>query len=423
MHRWARRGSGCRVARLGGVAVVTVATVVAVGSPAIARAVVAVPIRPPQPGYTVVADGLANARGLAITTVPGHKYTSEVLYVTEAGLGAGTATTGVRLGTGSTGRVLAVQDPDTIHPQTTVVSSGLWSQSTPGPDGVDTLGPAGITVATDGTLSVVMAEHYVPGLGPQPQQGHLLHFTAQGQITSVVDVATASLQWANTPSRHTLGPSLPDSNPAAVTTLGFDTIVVDSAAATVSVVSLDGTVVVLASLPDTPHGRALPTCVTTGPDGALYVGTLASTEGAGGATVYRIDPHTTAAPSQAATVWAGGVSTISGCAFSPDGRFFYASELTARETVTHPPTPGNPAGAQPSAVVRIPFDHPTTRDYLGLGVLQLAGGIAIDVHGSIYVTNSSNHDTGAPLGQVLRFDPTARTDVCCATPRHVAYQP
>jgi len=385
-----------RLTRMRGVAVLAV---LAVGAPVSAQAAGAAGASPPKPGFTVVANNLANPRGLSFSGRSGFGDSSEVLYVAEAGLGGGTARTGVQVGTGQTGRVVAVHDADAAHPQFTLVTSNLWSETTSGPHGFETVGPAGISVLNADAIYVAMSENFVPGLGPQPQQGRLLRLTHGGRIRSVADVATASLQWESIPSHKALNRDFPDTNPYGVTTVGHEIFVVDAAANTVDEIGPHGTVRVLAYLPNTPRSDAVPTCITKGPDGALYVGTLAIAAGPGAAKVYRIDPETTAPVTHAATVWASGLSTINGCAFSPDGKYFYASEFLALETLKGPPT-----GPPPSAVVKIPFNHPTQHTYLGLGVLHFAGGVAVDTEGSVYVSNWSNQPAGKPIGQILRFD-------------------
>lgn len=398
MRRPAAPGPIPHFTRIRGVAVVAVVFVVTAVLPASAQAVGTAPRTPPHAVFTVVADHLANPRGLSFAPETLFDDTAEVLYVAEAGFGGGTPTAGVQVGTGQTGSMAAVKGADTAHPHTTVVSSNLWSQTTNGDHGFETVGPAGISARSDNAIYVVMSENYATGLGPQPQQGRLLRLNNYGRIRSVADIATASLKWESVPANAALNPQFPDTNPYGVTTFGREIFVVDAAANTVNEVSPNGTVRVLAYIPNTPKSDAVPTCVTRGPDGALYVGTLAIAEGPGGAKVYRINPETTAPVTQAATVWAEGLSTINGCAFSPDGKYFYASEFLALETLTGPPT-----GPLPSAVVKIPFNHPTTHDYLGLGVLHFAGGVAVDTEGSVYVSNWSNQGPGAPIGQVLRF--------------------
>lgn len=346
-----------------------------------------------SPTFTVVAQHLANPRGLSFAGDGG-----EDLYISQAGLGGGNVRTGVQVGTSQTGSVEVVKDADDPHPQVRTISAHLWSQTTSGPHGFETAGPAGISVRSDDVIYVVMQENFVTGLGPQPQQGRLLQLTGGGRIRSVADVASASLKWESVPANKALNDQFPDTNPYGVAAAGREVFVVDAAANTVDAIGPGGAVRVLAYLPNTPKSDAVPTCITKGPDGALYVGTLALADGAKAAKVYRVDPRTTAPITKAATVWASGLTAINGCAFSPDGKYFYASEFLALETLKGPPV-----GPPPSAVVKIAFSNPATHSYIGLGVLHFAGGVAVDRDGAVYVSNWCNQGRGTPIGQVLRF--------------------
>lgn len=137
-----------------------------------------------------------------------------------------------------------------------------------------------------------------------------------------------------------------------------------------------------------------------GPDGALYIGTLALVnffvQGPGTATVYRVAPSTVnpndlTSVLSAPTVWATGFSTITGCAFSPHGDF-YATEMFAGD------------------VVQVPFAHPATgRTYLGAGQLRLPNGVAVGRDGAVYVSNHSD-STVAGSGEVVRFRVGGTTD-------------
>ena len=351
----------------------------------------------PTPAFTVVADHLANPRGLSFA---GHS--DSTLFVAEAGLGAGTSATGVQIGTGQSGRVAAISEPDGHHPMLHTVRADLWSQTSSAEHGFETVGPAGIAVRYSGAMFVAMSESFSSGLGPQPQEGRLLRLAGSGAVSSVADVATADLGWEAIPANAALNVGqFPDVNPYGVTMLrNHKLFVVDAAANTVDEIGLDGSVRVIAYIPNIVHSDAVPTCITQGPDGALYVGTLAIADGPGAAKVYRIDPETTASVTTAATVWASGLSAINGCAFSPDGKYFYASEFLALETMTGPPAPG---ALPPSAVVKIPFAAPSNHTYLALGSLHFPGGVAVDTEGNVYVSNWSNQGPGTPIGQVVRL--------------------
>jgi hypothetical protein len=168
--------------------------------------------------------------------------------------------------------------------------------------------------------------------------------------------------------------------------------VIDAGANTLDDVLADGTVRILAYIPNPASSDSVPTCIAMGPDHALYIGTLSLQEffdnGPGSATVYRVDPNTVDPANlntvlSAATVWATGLTTISACAFRPGGDF-YATEMFAND------------------VVRVPFAHPATgRINFGSGVLSQPGGVA--VRGTnVYVSNNSNSAT-AGSGEIVRF--------------------
>jgi hypothetical protein len=343
--------------------------------------------------YVVVADHLANPRGLFIPKG------SETLYFSEAGFGGGNARVGIRAGTGQTGRVSVVPDADDHHPRVHRLASHLWSGAREEEGLVATLGPAGLT-KKGRSLYVVISEAFQKGLGPQPQEGRLLKITRSG-IHAVADIATASIKWEST--RLGLNDQFPDTNPYGVTVYrhhGRSTLyVIDAGANTVSRVGRHGHLTVVSYLPNTPKADAIPTCIAQGPDGALYVTTLALVDGPGAAKIYRIDPSKHRSVFHSAKVWATGLTAMNGCAFSPGGKYFYVSELVATETLK-----GAPQGLPPAAVVKIPFAHPNSgRTYLGLSFLHFAGGVAVDRDGHVYVANFTAQGPGAPLGQVLRL--------------------
>jgi sugar lactone lactonase YvrE len=119
----------------------------------------------------------------------------------------------------------------------------------------------------------------------------------------------------------------------------------------------------------------VPTCVTRGPDGALYVGELlGGFHAPGHARIWRV------VPGHAPTVWATGLTTVQGCGFGRDGAF-YATEF---QTAGLNESPGaNPAGD----VVRI--DRHGHRTHLGVGKLFFPSGFAPGPDGVIYVSNCS----------------------------------
>src|SRR5262249_3758320 len=145
--------------------------------------------------------------------------------------------------------------------------------------------------------------------------------------------------------------NFPDANPNTVLYSQGHRYVADPGANTLVQVMGNGKAKVLAFFPVPPHSQSdsVPTCVTRGPDGALYVGELL-----GGfytpvhARIWRV------VPGHAPTVWASGLTLVQGCGFGSDGAFYATEYQTGGFTST------NPAGD----VVRIsPNGH---RTHLGV---------------------------------------------------------
>jgi sugar lactone lactonase YvrE len=153
----------------------------------------------------------------------------------------------------------------------------------------------------------------------------------------------------------------------------------------------DGSIQAMAYFPDEIIRDAIPTCVAQGPDGALYVGTLALVDSfqTPHAKVWRVDPATvnTSDPTLTPiTLWASGLYPINGCTFGPDGNF-YASELFTNSFFM------NPQGD----VVKIPFADPATHTFLTDGALGYAGGIAAAPNGDIFVADGHGRETNARI--------------------------
>lgn len=348
----------------------------------------AAPAATPRLRMEVIATNLNNPRGIAIG--PDGR-----LYVAEAGLGAGDQHRGVQEGLGPTSSITEIQRPNSSNPAQRRVVTGLPSAALAGEEGGDAeaIGADGISVVGDGKharIYTIIGGANAPGT----QLGHLMRASLDGSFTSVADVGTVDWTWADQHKNDPFAPpEFPDSNPYGVLATGEHVYVVDAGTNTLDEVLPNGTVKILAYFPKTPVSDAVPTCVARGPDGALYVGTLALADffvnGPGTATVYRVDPHKVnpndlQSVLNAPKVWATGFSTITGCTFDAHGNF-YAAEMFAND------------------VVRVPFEHPATgRTVLGAGQLTLPNDVAVGSDGSVYVTNnSSTSEAGA--GSVVRF--------------------
>ena len=344
------------------------------------------------PTFTPVVSGLNGPRGVAFD----HQGN---LYVAEAGQFQ--PVSGTNFVVSQTGKV----DKFSLHQGTATLR---WSASfnslsdTFLGGGPEVLGPAGL--APDGNRMLLLISqnqtgvHKVsPGLAI-PQIGHLFSLNENnGHAVDKSDIGDQEYVWAG--QNASLWEEFPDSNPNAVLVTKARpgngqtrTFVVDSGANTVAEVMPNGTIRILAFIPNDILRDATPTCITQGPDGALYVGTLDLVDnltfGPGQSHVYRIDPNTHEGFLTAAHLWASGLTTVYGCAFDRQGNF-WATEMFEP----------NPAGA-PGDVVRIPFANPSSITHIGLGSLPTPGGIALGPDSAMYVAVGAPDTTPASGGVI-----------------------
>lgn len=325
-----------------------------------------------EDAYTVVASGLQSPRG--ITAAPGGR-----LYVTQAGNG------------GNSGKIIEIRNYWTSSPATRDVVTGLVSIG----GGGEFVGVDGISTDSNGNIQAIMAESNsgVPELAPS-KLGYLLKLNTAGAVREVANVGDANYAW--TADHVALAPNdFPDSNPYGVLVEPGKTYVADAGANTLNVVRPNGRNQILAYFPNNVIRDSTPTCIAKGPDGALYVGTLALVDSivlGPSAIVYRVDPAATdpndlAKILSVATPWATGLWPINGCAFGPDGTF-YASQLITN------------SGFSGGDVVKIPFANPASHTTLANDSLVFPAGVAVGKDGAVYVANGSAY---VPNGEVVRL--------------------
>ena len=290
----------------------------------------------------------------------------------------------------------------------TPVVTGLGSFSVP--TGQEAEGPAAVLVK-GGTYTVLMQDMLINAQGVNQvglaKAGDLVT-TPAGKAAPRVVANLAAYEAAHNPD-HGAGPGPKhgqpsiDSDPYAFVAYRGGFAVVDAAANDLLWVSPKGAVSVLAVFPtqnvkltaaekQTLHPplfdpfpvQSVPSCVTVGPDGALYVGELTGWPYAvGTARVWRI------AAGKKPSVFATGFTNISDLAF--DGDNLLVLEL-ASEGLLSPQSPG--------ALVRLAPNG--ARTVIASAGLFEPTGLAVG-HGSIYISNYGTFTgTGTgPHGEVV----------------------
>lgn len=318
---------------------------------------------------SVYASGLNNPRGLAFGPDGG-------LYIAEGGTpNFGGPTTEVQEGTatfglsGSISRVLGGTQARII--------TGLPSLSTP--NGAAS-GPQDIAFA-NGVGYVVI------GLGADPA----VRYTDLGAAPRAADLATLYSFEGTSVTRiadlgnfeafvNPTGDQI-DSNPYHIAAGPNGVLVTDAGGNSVVNVTPEGAMSAVATFfSDGPE--TVPTGVTVGPDGAIYVGELTGFPFTpGSASIFRVDATT-----GERTLFASGFTTITDIAFGADGTLYALQFADA----------GLLAGG-PGSIQRLNADGSLTTIF---GGLIAPTGLEIGADGAFYVTNLSP----APfVGEVLRI--------------------
>lgn len=164
--------------------------------------------------------------------------------------------------------------------------------------------------------------------------------------------------------------------------------VADAGANSVLWLSPTGRISLLAWLPTTADGQAVPDSLAVGPDGALYIGELRGVPSTPGtADVYRI------VPGQTPTVYASGFSAITDLAFDHLGRLLVLEYSTG----------GLLDMTDPGAVIRVSKSgNQETDTVLASAGLADPTGLAVGPDGTIYIVNHGiATGTQTPSGEIL----------------------
>lgn len=291
---------------------------------------------------------------------------------------------------GDTGQVTMI----TPDGQQSVFVSGLTSYSFLG----ETIGPAGVVVADDGTVFISVGGPG-PGLAqfvPAGTAGWVVSVDITGTVTPLANIA--QYERDNNPD-----PNQIDSNLGGMA-IGTDGLlyVADSGGNTVYTVDpASGEINVAAVIPGipSPDGAAnperggaaeidpVPTSVFADPAGGVWVGLLTGAALWGtpdAAKIIHVGTDGTITDAVA------GVNMVTGVAVATDGSV-YASELST-SFVTTPPSPGDVVVAQAGGTPEVAFD-----------MLPFPYGLAFAPDGqSIYIViNSTGSTDASPMGEVL----------------------
>jgi hypothetical protein len=350
---------------------------------------------------TTVASGLDNPRGLAFNS-------QGDLFVAEAGHGAEPAgsfcpipkgPSGEEECVGLTSGVSKIEKGGSPHR----VVTGKFSIATP--KGGGAVGIDGVSVNESGNLFSVVtgaSDQIPPGIkGPaelikeaREQIGRLFETNRWGRTRIVADPGHFDFNWSNE-HKQLVPEQFPDANPYAVLAVDGGEWVIDAAANTLDWVSKDGEVKVVEFFPNPikngkPQSDAVPTCVSRGPDGALYVGELTGVgNGPGQSVVWKVEQG------EEPEVWATGLTAVTGCGWDGDGEF-YAVEFSTLGFETFTPGTG--------ALVLVP-PH-STKPVTVVDKLNFPNGFA-SRDDNVYLSNWSiaPSNGGKGPGSVLKITP------------------
>ncbi|MDQ7905457.1 ScyD/ScyE family protein [Phytohabitans sp. ZYX-F-186] len=349
-----------------------------------------------KPSVSVIASGLDNPRGIAVGK-------GGWLYVAEAGRGGDgpciDGPEGDRQCLGDSAALTAVPPRLDRYAKPHRVITGLPSLANE--DGGSAIGLHDISPAGTGLVATIggafnLETRELLGAGGR-LMGHVVALRPGVRAGAVKPIADLNAYEARkNPDQGDPGSAV-DSNPYGILATPFGAFATDAGGNDLLRVGKRGKVSTVATfparlvtappIPDLPPQipmQAVPTSVTWGPDGALYVGELTGFPfQKGAARVWRI------VPGKAPTVYATGFTNIVDLAFDRRGRLLVLQ--ISKE--------GLLAGDPNGALIRVD-KRGGERTELAAGRLTAPGGVVVGGDGAIYVTNKSIVAGG---GEVLRI--------------------
>jgi hypothetical protein len=269
------------------------------------------------------------------------------------------------------------------------VASGLPSLYNAG--AADIIGPDHLSFLGRGNLALTIGWGGPPAARAELGElggrfGALYSVTPGGQWRILADVS--AFEDANNPAG---GPV--DSNPFGVLAEAGTHYVTDAGGNSLLQVGANGDVSLVAVFPSTPvpagpfnppfaQSEAVPTSVSRGPDGALYVSTLSGEPFLpGAARIYRV------VPGQAPEVYLSGFTMVTDHSWGADGSLYVLQYASL------------PFFGGVGSVIRVAPNGVRTTIVTGL---NHATGVLAAPDGAIYVSNNGNV---AGIGEVLRIIP------------------
>jgi hypothetical protein len=227
------------------------------------------------------------------------------------------------------------------------------------------------------------------------QLGRLIKKRLGHHWRAVADVGHRDYVWSN--HHKSLVPGqFPDANPYGVFAVRHGPKwVVDAGSNTIDRVDTRHRVHVAKFVPNPPvSSDSVPTCIDRGRDGAYYIGELTGGGNPpGSARVWRYAPR----EHNKLTVWARGLTAVTGCGFDSRGRFIAVEFSTLGLDNAAPGT---------GAVVRVPAH--STSPVMIVDHLNFPGGFAAGPNGRLFVSTWSiapADNNGGPTGRVIRITP------------------